>query len=88
MDLDWLDVLLTVLPPLFGAAVWRRHGASWVEVLSWTVPVALLLGIGFLLADPPLSAMLVLLGAALFAAMMLSARADRWWHRIVLRERQ
>lgn len=83
----WLDVVLTILPPVFGAVVWRRHGASWLEVLSWTIPVALLLGGAFLIAAPPLTWVLAVLGAGLFGAMMLSERADRWWHRTVLRGR-
>jgi hypothetical protein len=83
-----INVALTIGVPAFGAIIWRRAGASWLEIASWTIPVFALVGTAFLIASPPWTWVLGFAGAALYVAMMLSDRARIWWLRTVLRGRR
>lgn len=83
-----LDLALALAPGLFGAAWWRRHGASWRAIFSWVIPITVLLLAGLLWVEGISGVALTLAGAALFGAMMLSDRFAIWWERSISRTRR
>jgi hypothetical protein len=80
-----VDLALAVAPAVFGGAVWRRHGASWIAILSWAIPVTVLLVAGLVYAGGASRIAMVIAGAVFFGAVMLSNRAAIWWERNVSR---
>ena len=79
------EAILALAPAVFGGAVWRRNGAPWRVILSWTVPVTVLEVAGWFLAGGILRIVLVGAALALFAAMMLWPAAGVWWARNIAR---
>ena len=69
-----------------GAVIWRSDAIPWVDIASWTVPLAVLLLIAWVfLADVPyLIAGLALAGW--LASFIFWLPPVRWWYRWVLRK--
>jgi hypothetical protein len=69
----------------FGAVIWRSDAIPWVDIASWTVPLAALFLIAWVfLADVPYLIAGLLL-AAWLASFIFWLPPVRWWYRWVLR---
>lgn len=71
---------------LFAGAIyisWQAHSPPRL-VASWLVPVVILLGLGFYVADPPLDYVLIIVAAAIYLGMVTSDRIANLWTRLVM----
>jgi len=80
------DALLAAAVGAFGAVIWRSDAIPWVDIASWTVPLAVLFLIAWVfLADVP-NLIAGLLLAGWLASFIFWLSPVRWWYRWVLRK--
>lgn len=78
-----------IVPPLVGGLIWRFDRLPWIDVLSWTVPLALWIAVAWMIL-PGLGLLGSIAGgvsvAAWISAFIFWTRVARWWYRAVLRK--
>ena len=80
-------VAVLLVPPLVGGLIWRFDGLPWIDIASWTLPLAGWLAINVWIV--PGSVHWVIGGisvAAWLYAFIFWTGVTRWWYRWLLRK--
>ena len=69
----------------FGAGVWWADGVAWLEIASWTAPLAGLILVAWIAFDPIPYVITGLIVMAWLGSFIFWLPPVRWWYRWVLR---
>ena len=82
-------IAVSVIPAVVGGLIWRFDGLPWVDILSWTVPLAAWVAVAASILPGWGAVGWILGGLSVWAwlyAFMEWTRVTQWWYRWLLRK--